>query len=99
VTGIDMTPAMVERTQLGAKALGLSNVDVRRGFAEQLPVPDESIDVVISNGVVNLCPDKVQVMREVRRVLRPGGRFQIGDIIVHKEVGESDKENIELWSG
>jgi len=94
-----MTPAMLERTREGASALGLANVEVRQGFAEALPVDDASIDVVISNGVINLCPDKVGVMREISRVLKPGGRIQIADIVVHQEVPQSAKDDIDLWSG
>jgi len=99
VIAIDMTPAMIEKALAGARQMRLENVDVRLGYAEDLPAEDGSIDVVISNGVINLTPDKVQVMREVWRVLRPGGRFQIADIVVHREVGQSEKENIDLWSG
>jgi SAM-dependent methyltransferase len=99
VIGVDMTEAMREKTLTGAKQLGLANVEVRAGFMEELPVEDASIDVVISNGVINLTPDKVGVMREVFRVLKPGGRFQIGDIIVHKEVPQDAKDDIDLWSG
>jgi SAM-dependent methyltransferase len=99
VIAVDMTEAMLEKTRAGAAALGLGNVNVRTGYAEQLPVESESIDVVISNGVINLCPDKVAVMAEVYRVLRPGGRFQIADIVVHKEVPQEAKDDIELWSG
>jgi SAM-dependent methyltransferase len=99
VIAVDMTPAMLEKTQAGAAQLGLANVEVRHGYMEELPVEDESIDAVISNGVVNLTPDKVGVLREVHRVLRPGGRFQIGDIIVHKEVPQDAKDDIDLWSG
>ena len=99
VVAVDMTGAMLEKTRAGAAALGLDNVDVRLGFAEMLPVDGESIDVVISNGVINLCPDKMVVMAEVYRVLRPGGRFQIGDILVHKEVPQEAKDDIDLWSG
>ncbi|MFB3112046.1 MAG: methyltransferase domain-containing protein, partial [Gemmatimonadales bacterium] len=69
------------------------------GLAEELPVDDESVDVVISNGVINLCPDKVAVMKGIRRVLKPGGRFQIADIVVHKEVPQDAKDDIDLWSG
>lgn len=99
VIAVDMTEAMRDKTRAGAAALGLTTVDVRPGYAEELPVETESVDVVISNGVINLCPDKVAVMREVYRVLRPGGRFQIADIVVHKEVPQDAKDDIELWSG
>jgi arsenite methyltransferase len=99
VIAVDMTSAMLEKTGAGAAALGLHNVDVRQGYAEELPAGSESIDVVISNGVINLCPDKTAVMKEVFRILRPGGRFQIGDIIVHKEVPQDARDDIELWSG
>jgi arsenite methyltransferase len=99
VIAVDMTEAMVEKTLQGARQLGLSNVDARLGFAEELPATDASVDVVISNGVINLCPDKVAAMQEVWRVLKPGGRFQIADIIVHKEVPQDAKDDIDLWSG
>ena len=99
VIAVDMTEPMLERTREGAAALGLDNVDARHGYAEELPVDYESVDVVISNGVINLCPDKMAVMREVRRVLKPGGRFQIADIIVQKEVPQDAKDDIDLWSG
>jgi SAM-dependent methyltransferase len=99
VIAVDMTPAMCEKTKAGAAALGLEHVDVRHGYMEELPIDDESVDVVISNGVINLSPDKVGTLREVYRVLRPGGRFQIGDIIVHKEVSLDAKDDIDLWSG
>jgi len=99
VISVDMTEAMLDKTRAGARALGLSNVDARLGYAEELPVESGSIDVVISNGVINLCPDKMAVMTEVRRVLRPGGRFQIADIVVHKEVPQDARDDIDLWSG
>jgi ubiquinone/menaquinone biosynthesis C-methylase UbiE len=99
VIAVDMTPEMRAKTALGARELGLSNVEVRDGFAEALPVKDHVADVVISNGVVNLCPDKRAVFREMRRVLKPGGRIQIGDILVHKEVPQDAKDDIALWSG
>ena len=99
VVAVDMTPAMLEKTRLGAAELRLDNVEVRHGFLEDLPVADASADVVISNGVINLTPDKVGAMREVFRVLRPGGRFQIGDIVVHKAVPQDAKDDIDLWSG
>jgi SAM-dependent methyltransferase len=99
VIAVDMTEAMLERTREGAAAAGISHVDVRHGYAEQLPADDAAVDVVISNGVINLCPDKVAVMREIQRVLRPGGRIQIGDIFVHSEVPQDAKDDIDLWSG
>jgi len=72
---------------------------VREGFAESLPVGDSEADVVISNGVINLCPDKQAVFREMARVLKPGGRIQVGDILVHKEMPQDAKNDIDLWSG
>ncbi|HEY5641129.1 MAG TPA: methyltransferase domain-containing protein [Dehalococcoidia bacterium] len=99
VIAVDMTEAMRVKADAGAREAGLMNVEVREGLAEDLPVDDESIDVVISNGVINLCPDKMAVMKEINRVLRPGGRLQIADIIVHKEVPQSAKDDIDLWSG
>ena len=99
VIALDMTDAMLEKTRLGAVALGLKNVDAKLGYAEELPADDGSVDVVISNGVINLTPDKMAVMQEVYRVLKPGGRFQIADIIVQKPVGQDAKDDIDLWSG
>jgi arsenite methyltransferase len=98
VIAVDMTDAMLEKTRDAAKALGLANVETRRGYAESLPVEDGAADVVISNGVINLTPDKMAVMREVRRVLRPGGRFQIADIAVYRPVPQDAKDDINLWS-
>jgi SAM-dependent methyltransferase len=99
IIAVDMTEAMREKAARGAAEMGLTNVEVREGYMEQLPVADASIDVVISNGVINLTPDKAGVMREVRRVLKPGGRVQIADIVVHKEVPQDAKDDIDLWSG
>jgi ubiquinone/menaquinone biosynthesis C-methylase UbiE len=99
VIAVDMTPAMLDKAGQSARQAGLTNIDFRPGLAEALPADDGTIDVVISNGVINLCPDKVAVMKEVHRVLKPGARFQIADIIVHKEVDQEAKDDINLWSG
>ena len=99
VVGVDMTAEMRVKTDAGAREMGLANVEVREGYAEALPVDDGWADVIISNGVVNLCPDKRAVFKEMFRVLRPGGRIQIGDILVHKEVPQDAKDDIALWSG
>jgi ubiquinone/menaquinone biosynthesis C-methylase UbiE len=94
-----MTPEMLEKATASAAAASAGNVTFQKGYAEALPVPDGWADVVISNGVVNLAPDKLQVFREMFRVLKPGGRLQIGDIIVQKAVPESAKTKIDLWTG
>ncbi len=99
VISVDMTPAMLEKAAAGAQEAGIANIEFRKGLAEALPVDEASIDVVISNGVINLCPDKMAVMREVNRVLKPGGRIQIADIVVHKELPQDAKDDIDLWSG
>ncbi len=99
VVGVDMTPEMLAKARASASAIGTTNVEFREGHAESLPVDDGWADVVISNGAVNLCPDKLQVFREMHRVLRPGGRIQIGDILVQKAVPDSAKRDIDLWKG
>ena len=99
VTGIDMTPAMLEKANDKARQLGLTNVAFRQGYLEELPVPDESVDVVISNGVINLCPDKRAVLAEANRVLKPGGRMQVSDIVVLHAVPDEAKTDIGLWTG
>jgi len=99
ILSVDMTAEMRAKTAEGAAEMGLRNVEVLDGFAETLPVSDGAADVVISNGVINLCPDKQAVFREMFRVLKPGGRIQVGDILVHKEVPQEAKDDIELWSG
>lgn len=99
VISVDMTAEMRDQTRASAADMGYAHVDVREGYAESLPVEDGEIDVVISNGVINLCPDKQAVFREMFRVLRPGGRIQVGDILVHLPVPQEAKDDIELWSG
>jgi SAM-dependent methyltransferase len=99
VIGVDMTPEMLAKARRAVAESGLDQVEFRKGFAESLPVEDEWADVVISNGVMNLCPDKMSAFRELHRVLKPGGRLQIGDILVQKEVSQSAKKRIDLWTG
>ena len=99
VIGVDMTPAMLDKARANAERLGLTNLEFRQGYAEELPVEDASADVIISNGVINLSPDKGAVFREIARVLKPGGRLQIADIVVQQAVPEVAKENIDLWTG
>lgn len=99
VIGVDMTPEMLAKATKAAADAALHHVEFRRGYAETLPVPDGWADVIISNGVVNLCPDKLAVFREMYRALRPGGRLQIGDIIVQKAVPEEAKRDPNLWKG
>lgn len=99
VIGVDMTDEMVDRAEATAAAIGVTNVEFRRGYIEDVPVPSASIDVVISNGVINLCPSKARVYEEVARVLKPGGRMTIADICVEKPVPEGALRDIDLWTG
>jgi len=99
VIGIDMTPAMLTKARASAAAAGTPNVEFREGFGEALPVEDGWADLIISNGVLNLMPDKDGALREMARVLKPGGRLQIGDILVQKPVPQSAKQDIALWTG
>jgi arsenite methyltransferase len=99
VTGIDMTPEMLAKSRAGAAELGLENVTFVEGEAERLPFADESFDVVISNGVIDLIPDKDAVFSELYRVLGPGGRVQIADVTIRKPVSDEGKRNIDLWTG
>jgi SAM-dependent methyltransferase len=98
VIGVDMTDAMLNKAQRGIAAASLSNFEMRRGYAESLPISDGWADLVISNGSVNLSPDKSLVFAEMFRVLRPGGRLQIADITVDRPVPEAAKRNIDLWT-
>jgi arsenite methyltransferase len=97
--GVDMTPAMLERARQSAAAMGVANVELHESLIESLPLPDESVDVVISNGVIDLVPDKDAVFSELDRVLRPGGRLQLADVVIHTEVSEDARERIDLWTG
>jgi SAM-dependent methyltransferase len=99
VTGIDMTPAMLAKARAAAAEMGVTNVEFVEGEAERLPFPDESFDVVISNGVIDLIPDKDAVFAELYRVLRPGGRIQIADVTIQRPVSEEGRRNIDLWTG
>ena len=90
---------MLEKASRAAREAGIDNVEFRRGYAEDLPVEDGWADVVISNGVLNLVPDKSAALQEMARVLNPDGRLQIGDILVQKAVPESARRKIDLWTG
>jgi arsenite methyltransferase len=99
VVGVDMTAEMLSKSRATAQQLGLGHVEFREGLAEQLPVEDEWADVVISNGVFNLCADKARVFNEVWRVLRPGGVLQFADIANGNPVPEEAMRQIDLWTG
>jgi SAM-dependent methyltransferase len=97
--GVDMTPAMAERARAAAREMGLEHVEIRIGDALDLPVESASVDVVMSNGVINLTPDKDRAYAEAFRVLAPGGRLQIADIVVANELSEKIRSDIDLWTG
>ena len=99
VTGIDMTSAMLTKARAAAVELRVTNVEFVEAEAEHLPFPDESFDVVISNGVIDLIPDKDAVFSELRRVLVPGGRLQIADVTIQTPVSAEGRRNIDLWTG
>src|SRR5918999_1682393 len=99
VTGIDMTPAMLEKARRAGAQMGVTNVEFVEGEAERLPFDDEAFDVVISNGVIDLIPDKDAVFAELYRVLVPGGRIQIADVTIQNPVSEEGKRDIDLWTG
>jgi SAM-dependent methyltransferase len=99
VTGVDMTPEMREKATANAARMGLANLKFVDGLAETLPVADSSVDVVISNGVINLCDDKLAVYKEIHRVLKPGGRLQIADVVVQKPLSDEIVHDIGLRTG
>ena len=99
VAGVDMTASMLERAAASAREMGLANVELHEALIEDLPLESASVDVVISNGVIDLVPDKDAVFDEVDRVLRPGGRLQLADVVIHEEVSEDARARIDLWTG
>lgn len=98
VTGIDMTPEMSEKARSGAATLGLGNVTFVEGEVEELPFDDWRFDIVISNGVIDLIPEKEVVFASIYRVLRPGGRIQFADVTIQHPVSEEEKRMIDLWT-
>ena len=99
VTGIDMTPQMLAKARAAAAELGAGNVEFVDGEVERLPFEDAAFDVVISNGVIDLIPDKDAVFGEIFRMLAPGGRLQIADVTIQRPVSEEGRRNIDLWTG
>ena len=99
VTGLDMTQEMLEKARSAAAEMGAGNVELVESEAERLPFADEGFDVVISNGVIDLIPDKDAVFAELYRVLVPGGRIQVADVTIQNPVSEEGRRNIDLWTG
>ncbi len=99
VVGIDMTPEMLAKARAATGEMGATNVELLEAEAERLPFPDASFDVVISNGVIDLIPDKDAVFAEIFRVLAPGGRIQVADVTIQNPVSEEGRRKIDLWTG
>jgi arsenite methyltransferase len=99
VIGVDMTASMLDRARASADEMRLSNVELHEALIEAVPIEEASVDVVISNGVIDLVPDKDAVFDEIDRVLRPGGRLQLADVVIHHEVSEDARKHIDLWTG
>ena len=100
VIGVDMTPGMLKRAMASAREMGVAGrVELHESLIESLPLPDGEVDIVISNGVIDLVPDKDAVFAEIDRVLKPGGRLQFADVVVHNEVSEDARKRIDLWTG
>jgi arsenite methyltransferase len=97
--GIDMTDEMLDLARRSAADAGISNVEFLKGYLEQLPLPDNSVDVVISNCVINLSGDKPKVLAEAARVLKPGGRFAVSDVIADSDMDEQTKADMQAWTG
>ncbi|HMZ07253.1 MAG TPA: arsenite methyltransferase [Anaerolineales bacterium] len=99
VIGVDMTPEMLDRARSSAKRMNLTNVDFRQGFIEELPVESGTVDVIISNCVINLSPDKARVFNETFRVLKPGGKLAVSDIVTDGELPDEIKKSLSAWAG
>ena len=99
VIGVDMTASMLDRARASAIEMGIDHLELHESLIEDLPLDDASVDVVVSNGVIDLVPDKDAVLDEIDRVLRPGGRVQLADVVIHHEVSEDARARIDLWTG
>jgi SAM-dependent methyltransferase len=100
VIGVDMTPGMLKLAMASAREMGVADrVELHESLIESLPLPDAEVDIVISNGVIDLVPDKDAVFAEIDRVLKPGGRLQFADVVIHTEVSEDARKRIDLWTG